>query len=162
MPGKTEKNSQVMAIRAMRDADLSRIVELENECFSDPWSRQAFSETFHEPGWASIVALEKENVIGYACFLTVDVEAHLTNIAVAPAHRRKSVAKQLLDHILLVIKRKNCKYLLLEVRPRNVGAIAFYERHGFRVLYRRPNYYHGPVEDALVMVRDLDTSEKVD
>jgi len=41
----------------------------------------------------------------------------------------------------------------LEVRPSNTGAIALYERFGFRSAGIRPRYYRDTGEDALIMWR---------
>ncbi len=142
----------VVSIRKMCADDLPVISELERQIFPDPWSESAFSEALSEEEWGALVAESDGTIIGYACYLIVGDEAHLTNIAVAEPFRRKSVAKQLLDHILRVVTEAECEYLLLEVRPSNTRAIAFYQKHGFHLLYRRPRYYHHPIEDAQVMV----------
>lgn len=144
----------------MAAADVDRVEELENAIFADPWPRSAFDEQFDEEGWGSLVALLGDQIVGYACYLIVAQEAHLTNIAVDPPHRRKSVAKQLLEHIIKTVEDLRAEYLLLEVRPGNTEARAFYEKHGFRFLYRRPNYYRRPVEDALVLVKYFEIEEE--
>ena len=147
------ENSETVVIRTMNLSDIDRIFELEKEIFSDPWGRDAFVEQVEGENWGGFVAESQSEIIGYACYFIAYVEAHLTNIAVDEKFRRKSVAKLLLDNILQIVEKNQCEYLLLEVRPSNVSAITFYERHDFKLLYRRPNYYHSPVEDALVMVR---------
>lgn len=156
---KTPKAELDVKIRPMVTADLPRILELERAIFGDPWPESAFVEQLDEDGWGVIVAETDQTIVGYACWMIADVEGHLTNIAVDPQYRRKSVAKQLLDNILKVVSLARCEYLLLEVRPSNRGAIVFYERHGFSVLYKRPNYYRRPPEDALVMVHYLANME---
>ena len=45
-------------------------------------------------------------IIGYMVFYTVDVEAHIMNLAVNPAERKQGYARQLLDHALNVFQRK--------------------------------------------------------
>jgi len=153
---KVEKADEKVLIRDMIEADLDQVLVIEQEVFSDPWPRSAFREQIGGEGWGAVVAEADCAVIGYGCYFTVDIEAHLTNIAVAPAFRRKSVAKSILDTILQRVIDADCEYLLLEVRQSNDAARAFYEKHGFTVLYQRPNYYRRPVESALVMVRYLD------
>lgn len=142
-------------IRAMIKNDLADVILLERNIFPDPWSYEAFEEQIEIEGWGGLVAEWNGRIIGYACYYIVNDEAHLTNIAVDSNYRRKSVAKQLLENILKVVMERNCEFILLEVRPNNKNAITFYEKYGFNVLYRRPNYYRKPIEDALVMVRYL-------
>lgn len=132
--------------------DLSRVASLENEIFPDPWPESAFLEDTYEEIWGAIVAESDDGIIAYACYYVSGQEAHLTNIAVDPEFRRKSVAKKLLDHIFRIVKNMGCEYIILEVRPRNKEACAFYEKLGFELMYRYPDYYQHPVEDALVMV----------
>lgn len=77
----------------------------------------------------------------------VEGEGELLTIAVALAARRKGVATALLD----LVREQVGPRLFLEVRESNAGAIAFYERSGFRSVGRRNSYYSEPVEAAIVM-----------
>ena len=149
------KNQLKAKIRKMNEKDLEAVAALEREIFPDPWPFSAFEDILDETGWVGLVAESNGTIIGYGCYLIVLDEAHLANIAVTEAYRRKSVAKKILERILRDIKRKKCQVILLEVRPSNAAAIAFYERFGFIKLYRRPDYYHHPREDAQVMVLNL-------
>ena len=141
----------------MTEADLERVLPLEHEIFTDAWSLSFFGEVLAEPGSHALVAEAQDQLAGYATFLVDPPGAHLTNLAVAPAYRRKSVAHALLDRILGTVAAARCEHISLEVRPGNAGAIAFYRKHGFEIAYRWKNYYRDPVEDALVMLRFLGT-----
>ena len=140
----------------MTEADLPVVIAMEREIFPDPWPESGFIQQMTSLGWGAIVAESDGTIIGYGCYMMVATEGHLTNIAVAPAHRRKLVAKRPLEAILQVIKKAGCEFTLLEVRPSNKAAIAFYRKYGFEDLYHRPRYYRYPVEDALVMVLHWD------
>lgn len=155
MSNGTKHDDVTLTIRPLIGADIDQVQALEKGIFPDPWPRAAFEEQLRGPQWGAIVAESDGRVIGYACYLIVTTESHLTNLAVDPAYRRKSVAKRLLARILEIVNESQCEMLLLEVRTSNHAAISFYERFGFELLYRRPNYYRRPVEDALVMVRHL-------
>jgi len=146
-------------IRSMTESDLTAVLPLEREIFSDPWPRSAFLEHVADEIWGTLVAEADGEIVGYACYYIRGKESRLTNLAVPARHRRKSVAKQLLEYIFGVVTDHQCEYLILEVRPSNTEAGAFYEKFGFGFLYRQPNYYRRPVEDALVMVRYFDTDE---
>ncbi|MBI3483860.1 MAG: GNAT family N-acetyltransferase [Acidobacteria bacterium] len=65
--------------------------------------------------------------------------------------RRTGIASRLLDGALAAARSFGGQRAFLEVRASNAGAIAFYERHGFRPAGRRKHYYASPVEDALVL-----------
>ena len=139
------------------DADetmLLRILEIERACFSDPWTLPILqSQLAH----VFIAALEGETVVGYAGLTHVLDEGSVTNVAVAPEWRRQGVA----DALLLELERRArtlaLAFLTLEVRSGNAPAIALYEKHGYKVVGRRKNYYEKPVEDALLMTLELET-----
>ena len=152
---KNNSNTSNLTIRSMTAQDIDTVITLERQIFPDPWPRSAFEDQIEDSGWYALVAEIGREIIGYACYMIVAHESHLTNVAVIPAFRRKLVAKRLLDTILQSVNAAGCEHILLEVRPSNEAAIAFYDKNDFQVLYRRPNYYRSPVEDALVMVKKL-------
>jgi len=143
-------------MRVMTEQDLPRILAMERSCFTDPWPPSAFDEILEGDGWTALVAEAEGVIVGYSCHFEVVGEAHLANVAVDPEYRRKSVAKRLLERILDLTKANGCSQILLEVRPSNKGACRFYHDAGFEELYRRPNYYRSPVEEAVVMRLRLD------
>jgi ribosomal-protein-alanine N-acetyltransferase len=148
-----------LKIRAMARSDVSRIALLETEIFPDPWPESAFIEELGKDHRGVIVADIDGAITGYASYIITYGEAHLTNMAVTPKYRGKSIAKNLLNAILDIAKKADCEYVFLDVRPTNSVAISLYRKFGFYELYRRPNYYRNPAEDALVMVKNLDRED---
>ena len=140
------------------DADetmLPQISEIERVCFSDPWPlsilRGQLSHVF-------IAALEGEKtVVGYAGLTHVLDEGSITNVAVAPEWRRRGIADALLRELERRAHALALAFLTLEVRVGNTPAIALYNKHGFKVVGRRKNYYEKPVGDALLMTLELGT-----
>ena len=147
---------QNLRLRPMTRSDVGRIVLLESEIFPDPWPEAAFLEELDRADRGVIVADISGMISGYASYIVIYGEAHLTNIAVVPEYRGKSIAKNLLIGILEIAKKAGCEYIFLDVRPTNSAAINLYRKFGFYELYRRPSYYRSPVEDAVVMVKYLD------
>jgi ribosomal-protein-alanine N-acetyltransferase len=146
-----------ITLRPMRISDLPEVEILERDIFSDPWPEDAFEEyldSLNAGGW---VAAVQSRIIGYACCWFDSGQVHLTNMAVAPAYRRKSVAKRLMDCILSLARERECELVYLEVRISNETARRFYETLGFKTVNRRVGYYEHPVEDALMMMRRLDS-----
>ncbi|MDZ4723654.1 MAG: ribosomal protein S18-alanine N-acetyltransferase [candidate division Zixibacteria bacterium] len=156
MNSASKDNEHAVSIRGMVEADISTVAKLEREIFSDAWPEQSFHEISEDSDWGGLVAEADGSIVAYACYLIVLDELHLANIAVSAAFRRKSVAKHLLEHILSMAREHKCETIILEVRPSNTDAQLFYEKYGFSLLYRRPKYYHNPIEDALVMTRTLE------
>jgi ribosomal-protein-alanine N-acetyltransferase len=46
--------------------------------------------------------------------------------------------------------------VLLEVREGNEKAKNFYKKHGFVTIAKRANYYQSPLDDALVMEKQME------
>ncbi|HBV91304.1 MAG TPA: ribosomal-protein-alanine N-acetyltransferase, partial [Pantoea sp.] len=80
-------------------------------------------------------------------------EASLFNIAVDPAFQRRGLGRQLLQHLIDELIKRDVLTLWLEVRASNQPAIALYEQLGFNQVSRRPNYYPTASgrEDAILM-----------
>jgi ribosomal protein S18 acetylase RimI-like enzyme len=114
-------------------------------------------------------------IIGFAAFSGITTayagDYELENMAVAENWRRQGVGGRLLvaglqwcrawgfagmsaDRSRPFEKSIPRTGLWLEVRASNRGAIAFYERAGFRVTGHRPAYYVQPVEDAILMRKE--------
>lgn len=136
---------------------LDEIAELEQVCFSTPWSRNMLAEELDNACSAFLVALDDgDHVAGYAGLQVILDEGYITNVAVQPEYRRQGVAGQLLAVFLNFAKGNHLAFLTLEVRASNYGAIALYGGLGFRSVGRRKNYYEHPKEDAIIMTKEFD------
>ena len=144
-----------MVIRPMEKKDIDIVVSLESRIFSDPWPARAFIDGLRDNSHHFLVVEVDDSVVGYASYYIDMGEGRLTNIAVTPEFRRKNIAKKLLECILSIVVKAECKYIFLDVRPTNGAAISLYSKFGFYEVYRRPDYYLNPPEEAMVMVKDL-------
>ena len=127
---------------------VSAIAALEKICFpADPWPEEIIAR-WHE---RFIVAMEGDELIGYAALSSILDEGSLDNIATAPEYRRRGVGEVLLKEIIRRSKEQELTVLYLEVRESNDPAIALYQKHGFQEVGRRKNYYEKPKEDAILM-----------
>ena len=139
------------SIRSLEPADFDQILKLEREIFDDPWPVDMFEEYLDLPDSDFLVAVHDSEIIGYAVIELSAEYGHLTNIAVAKNWRRKSVAKKLMGCIFDIVTAQGREIIVLEVRPSSTEAMKLYELWGFREMYRKPNYYRRPVEEAVVM-----------
>ena len=93
-------------------------------------------------------------VLGYFVAMKGVDEVHLLNITVAPEHLGHGWAKLMLEAVCLWARSQGVDWLWLEARVSNVRAMQVYERHGFRRVGQRKQYYPaegGQREDAVVM-----------
>jgi len=105
-----------------------------------------------KPSGICLAASVGDELHGYVICSRYDQVWHLMNIAVAPERRRAGVAGRMLGR--LFEEAGGVLPFTLEVRVSNHGAIAMYERFGFRPAGVRPRYYHDNGEDALIMWLD--------
>ncbi|TMK71311.1 MAG: ribosomal-protein-alanine N-acetyltransferase [Actinobacteria bacterium] len=136
-------------LRRLAYSDLPSVLAIERRSFGTPWSLAMFVLELSKPSGICLAAVRDDRLIGYlVCSRYADVW-HLMNIAVHPEVRREGVARSLLEQ-LFTEAGDDARYTL-EVRTSNQGAIAMYERFGFRRAGHRRRYYHDNGEDALIM-----------
>lgn len=140
-------------IVSMDRSHISQIAQIEQDCFSAPWSEAMLTEALFDPQASFIVAESEEGgVLGYAGLQVVLDEGYIDNIAVERSARRHGVGDELLD-VFCRFAAEHLSFLTLEVRASNEPAIALYLKHGFEQVGRRKNYYVDPKEDAILMTR---------
>jgi ribosomal-protein-alanine N-acetyltransferase len=142
-------------------ADAPEIARLHREDFPRPWSAGEFSELIEQPTVFGFVAREvgrKAELAGFVLARLAADEAEILSVAVARAHRRGGLGRELMEAVLRELHADRASHLLLEVDETNAAALALYRRLAFREVGRRKNYYEhagAPPTGALVMRRDL-------
>lgn len=127
---------------------LNELERLHALCFPHkPWSAADFADL--KKSGCDIVASQNGFIVYRA---TLD-EAELITIGVHPDARRSGIAATMIELMVRDLVARGVKKVFLEVAENNYPARALYERHGFTVAGRRPNYYDGI--DAILMARDL-------
>jgi ribosomal-protein-alanine N-acetyltransferase len=139
----------------MTPADLDQVLVIERG-FSAPWSREMFVQEIHQLGISDgRVAALGTTVLGYVLWWYVADEIHIVNLAVHPRHRRRGLAKRLLETAFASGRAHHMQIATLEVRAGNEAAIALYEALEFRKIAIRRGYYADNGEDAIVMLKNL-------
>jgi ribosomal-protein-alanine N-acetyltransferase len=149
-------NEDALHIRRLTYADLPQLITIERRAFSTPWSLAMFVLELSKPSGWCLAAVRGDTMVGYLVCSRYDTVWHIMNVAVDPAHRRAGIATALLTGLIERIDDSRARFTL-EVRESNVGAIALYERYGFRAAGRRRRYYQDNGEDAVVMWRTPST-----
>lgn len=142
-----------MIVRKAQLADAGSITKIEQESIPHPWSKVLFDADLKNPNAIYFVA-EDDEVIGFIGAHDIVGEVNITNVAVAPIHRRKGAADMLMNALIDEIdsrsKQKEIIGITLEVRAGNKAAISLYEKYGFKTEGCRKGYYSDG-EDALIM-----------
>ena len=148
-----------ICIRRMTEEDIPQAVEIEKLCFSEPWTEGSYRSCFLRDGtqsWFYAAVREDcpEELLGIVGLSRMGDDGEIANVAVRPQHRRKGIARMLLEKALA--DGSSCLGLhdfSLEVRAGNDAAIRLYESEGFRTEGIRPRFYRDPEEDAKIMWR---------
>lgn len=132
--------------------DLEYVLEIEENSFSIPWSRESLVSEITKNELAKYIVARSDNVIvGYAGIWKILDEGHITNIAVCPEQRRKKIGSKMVEGLINLANDLGINSLTLEVRESNISAQNLYEKFGFEVCGMRKKYYSDNDEDALIM-----------
>ncbi len=87
--------------------------------------------------------------------IKAETECEIYNIAVKREFQNRGIGNKLLNNLVLLAKEHNSQSIWLEVRNSNTKAVNFYQKNNFRQIYKRKNFYSNPLENAIVMKRNL-------
>lgn len=142
----------MIQIREMQVKDADAAAAIEQQIFSQPWSRQGFLDAVNLANTIFLVAEENNRIVGYIGMYVAMDEGEITNVAVAPVERCHGIGGMLIAELLKIAENKGIARIVLEVRVSNDSAIRLYERNGFVQCGVRRGFYEFPKEDAYVMV----------
>lgn len=144
-----------MLIRKMIISDAQAAAALEKECFSTPWSENAYLDTLANENALYLMA-ENENgeLVGMCGLLDILGEGDISNVVVKETFRRQGIAEKMLTELLRQGDERGITAFLLEVRASNEAAIGLYEKLGFTAVGRRRGFYERPKEDALILKKE--------
>lgn len=116
------------------------------------WSAESFrSEAEKDNGYVLCIFCE-DCVAALLTGYYAAGEGDITNVAVAPEHRRKGLAQRLIAEFERLLP-DDSENIFLEVRESNTPAIELYKKCGFEKLSIRKNFYANPCENAIVMMK---------
>ena len=143
-----------VALSRMRWWHVEALLPLEAVLFADePWSARLFwSELGQVDTRHYVVALDGDDLVGWAGLCDYPDEAWVQTMAVAPGAQGRGLGAPLLEALLEEAQRRRQRVVSLEVRADNGPAQRLYARHGFVRIGVRRGYYRGGV-DALTLSR---------
>ena len=114
-----------------------------------PWTAIQMAEVLRSDVNNCAIAADETQLVGFLIWQETDFEAEVLQIAVLPSYQGQKIATALFDFL------PADKEIFLEVRESNKPALLFYKKEKFKEIARRKAYYHAPVEDAIVMKREM-------
>ncbi len=144
-------------VRSMTHDDLDDVSRIEKQSYGFPWSAGIFRDCLLA-GYQCKVLEQDDELRAYGILSVAAGEAHILNICVAPAFRRRGYGLVVLQGLIEGARNARVKRVFLEVRPSNLAATRMYKGLGFSTVGRRHAYYKAPDnerEDALVLALTL-------
>ena len=138
--------------RIQQQPDLAQVIYAVMEAVYpvSPWTlEQIQADLSQDQTWYAL-AYDGAEVIGFLAVQENLFEAEVLQIAVLPSYQGQKIATALFDFL------PADKEIFLEVRKSNQRAQAFYKKEKMAVIAERKAYYHDPVEDAIIMKREID------
>ena len=146
-----------MKLRAADASDALALAKAHASAFEAPWPPEAFSGLLGTPGVFALAAVDG-GPVGLILMRAIAGEAEVLTLAVEPSHRRRGVARALLEAGLAQAAAAGAEACFLEVAADNIAALALYRAAGFEEAGHRGGYYRRPegeAVDALVLRRTL-------
>jgi len=113
-----------LTIEPMRRAHLPEILPIELTAYPQPWSQGVFQDELAMQARGSrhyLVAKLAGRIVGYGGMIYMDTAAHITNVAVDVAMRRRGIATELMLDLAWEARRAGMASLTLEVRQSECG-----------------------------------------
>ena len=115
-----------------------------------PWTlEQIQADLSQDQTWYAL-AYDGTEVIAFLAVQENFFEEEVLQIAVKQTYQGQGIASALFAQL------PADKEIFLEVRKSNQRAQAFYKKERMAVIAERKAYYHDPVEDAIIMKREID------
>ncbi len=145
--------------KEMDKSHVKNVAQIEKDCFSHPWSKNAFYEELENPLSLTVVAVDEasdvKNTAGFINVRIIDDEVYINNIAVKKEYRGKGIGKGLLSALEKRAQNMNVSFITLEVRESNFPAISLYSKLGYKSVGKRKRFYRSPTENAVIMTKTL-------
>lgn len=135
--------------RPLQLVDVPVLADLEREIYPQPWSEGIFRDELSRDDRAYVAAVVKGEIIGFGGLMFVDVDAHVTTLAVLPDRRHSGLGTRLMLQLVAAGLARGARNLTLEVRATNTGAQRLYEKFGMTAVGVRKHYYRD--DDAVIM-----------
>ena len=118
-----------IVIEEMKIDDIENVVNVENDCFTTPWSKDSFLREIVENKVALYLVAKIENIaVGYIGVWKIQNEGHITNVAVHSEFRGIGIGNRLVSELLSLCEKEGIDAFTLEVRKSNLVAQNLYKK----------------------------------
>jgi len=147
-----------MHITSLMRCDIDWVCELDQTVYEKHWSKEGFVQELNNPYVKNVAIREnltsKSQGVAYLFYSLLGLDCYITNIVVSPSHRRRGLAKKMIQEVIRRAGLDHQKRVVLDVRVSNHIAISLYRSLGFLVLAERNGFYSDG-ENAYTMEIEL-------
>lgn len=131
---------------------INALMAIETQCHQFPMSEKLMLSCL-SGRYQAFGCFEKDRLVAFYLVEQVGPDYTLTDICVSPQYQGAGIAKQMLNHLLDLVKAAQGENIFLEVRRSNQSAIGLYAFIGFVEVGVRKDYYPREQgrEDAILM-----------
>ena len=156
----------MFTLRTYHPEDFETLYEIDEACYEPAiaYSRRELRNYLRFPGADCVVAeaetkpsaksKPRKAIAGFCITAHEDDWGYIITIDVLEKFRRNGVGTLLLGEAERRLAANGAKEIGLDTAVNNVAGVGFWQRHGYRILGRRKNYYPGGL-DAFAMAKKI-------
>jgi ribosomal-protein-alanine N-acetyltransferase len=135
-------------LRPYDPKDFSALFRLDQSCFPPgiSYSKTTLRYFLSLPSADCTIAMRDAHIAGFILTEENPPLAHIITLDVAEKFRRQGVGSALLVESETNLARRGVRHLLLETAANNETAVAFWQRHGYRIEATLKRYYLGRLD----------------
>ena len=157
-PKSSNKMSIQLLDKKLSDESIAKdLYQITNSGFQghSPWQMVHILNTIKAKNALVLIASYAGEKVGFIAAAETPYEIDIFLVVVAAAYKKKNIGTKLFKSLFDYGQTKNIEAITLETRSSNIPALTLYEKMGFKKVGERKAYYNKPVEDAVIMKREL-------
>jgi [ribosomal protein S18]-alanine N-acetyltransferase len=137
-----------LMLRSYEPHDFAALHKLDRACFPPgiSYSKTTLRYFLMLASADCVVAMEEYHIAGFILSEENPPLAHIVTLDVAEKHRRHGVGTALLQKLESNLEARGVRSILLETATENAAAVAFWQRHGYRIEATLKRYYLGRMD----------------
>jgi ribosomal-protein-alanine N-acetyltransferase len=150
-----------LTLRSYEPHDFAALHRLDQACFPPgiSYSKTTLRYFLTLASADCVVAVDGNKVVGFILSEENPPLAHIITLDVAEKERRRGAGTALLETLEANLALRGVRSVLLETATNNEAAVAFWQRHGYRIEATLKRYYLGRI-DAYEMRKILPGIER--
>ena len=150
-----------LTLRTYTPEDFETLYEIDQACYEPAiaYSKREFRNYLRFPGAECVIAEENGKLAGFCLTAHQQARGYIITIDVLEKFRRRGVGTALLAEVERRLAAHGVEEIGLETATDNDSAIAFWQRHGYRIEAVLKNYYPGHL-DAYEMRKRLPATKE--